>query len=146
MSGFLEEKTIPLSDYTWKQYIVYHVYCTDWSLMFHGLYKGLFGCGLWYWAKVGPNPVSPFLLRKEDKVGFFGRVNDPHEWLHIKAVHCLLCKLQVLKPQNASWPLQGSFQLCYGAKVGPKPSFTIFTKERRQSRVFWKSKWSPWVT
>ena len=89
--------------------------------------------------KLAQNPVMPFLLWKEDKFGFSWRVNDPHERLHMKTKHCLLCILQVLKSQNVSWPLQGSFRQWKRAEIGRKPSFAIFAMDRRQSWVLWKS-------
>ena len=91
--------------------------------MFQGLCKGRFGCGIE--LKMAQNSVSPFLPWKQDKVGFSERVNDPHEWLHMKAIHFLWWILQVLKPQNVPWPLQGSFRRGFRAKYGPKPSFAI---------------------
>ena len=117
--------------------------------MFHGLSNGLFGCDIG--LKLTKNAVSPFLPWDEDKIGFLGRVSNPHEWPDIVAVHCLLCLSQVLRPRNISWPRQGSFRqgsfrLWYRAQDGQKPSFAIFAIERTQSRVFGKSNWCPWVT
>ena len=134
-----------MSDLTGKLCIVCHVYHKYYSIKtFHGLSKGLIGCDIG--LELAQNQVLPFFPWKGDRVGFLGRVSNPHEWLDREIVHCLSCISQVLRRQNISWPLQGSFSLKYRAKVGPKPSFAIFAMERRQFRVFRYSKWSPLVT
>ena len=66
-----------MSDLTLKQCIDCHVYHKYKELqMFYGLSKGLFSCDIG--LKLAQNLFSPW---KEDKFGFLGRVNNPHEWL-----------------------------------------------------------------
>ena len=90
---------------------------------FHDLSKGLFGCDVE--PKLAQNPVSPFVPWKGDKVGFLGRVSNPHEWLDMEVVHCLWRLWHVLRPWNVSRPFQGSFPQWCWTKVGSKPSFAI---------------------
>ena len=70
---------------------------------------------LWYWAKLGRKPSFAIFAMERRPSRVFWKSKRSPEWLHIKAKHWLLCISQVLKPLNVSWPLQGSFRLCYRA-------------------------------
>ena len=74
----------------WNSYISY-LYNRYWkAVMFDNLLVIFFSHDIELKSAQNAVLLSPFFPWKDDKVGFSRRVNDPLEWLNMKAVHFLL--------------------------------------------------------
>ena len=101
-----------------------------------------------HWAKVSSKrrtAIAIFSMERRQSWIFRKSKRSPRVTWH-ESIALFVKNITSAKASKHFMFFQGSLWVWHGAKVGLKPSFAFFAMKIRLSRVFWKSKWYPWVT